>query len=190
MKLTINSPVPEFSLTDLNGQCYNTSEPRNKLIMLAFFRYASCPLCNLRIHELIENYHELSQKMDIVAVFQSPKDKINDYVGKQTIPFTVLPDPECTLYRLYGLESSWLGFLRAWTIKITQVFNAVVKHHYYPGSVEGDLHRIPADFIIDTDNKILTAYYGKDIGDHLPLSEIYSLIKSYETRRQNKVKDN
>ena len=71
--------------------------------------------------------------------------------------------------------------MKAWTIKINQVFDAVLKHHYLPGSVEGEINRIPVDFIIDTENKILHAYYGTHIGDHLPLDEIYKLIEKQET---------
>lgn len=45
------------------------------------------------------------------------------------------------------------------------------------------INRIPADFIIDTDNKIIKAYSGKDIRDHLPLADIFSLVKSHEARQ-------
>ncbi|MCU7833930.1 MAG: redoxin domain-containing protein [gamma proteobacterium symbiont of Taylorina sp.] len=183
MRLKSNELAPTFSATSLNGKDFNLSKPRNKLLLLAFFRYASCPLCNLRIHELIENYHAVKDNLDIIAVFQSPAEKINQYVGKQSISFYVLPDPDKKLYCLYGVESSWFGFAKAWTIKISQVFDAVLKHRYLPGSVEGELNRIPADFIIGIDNKIIRAYYGNDIGDHLPLAEIHQLVKSYEARQ-------
>ena len=33
---------------------------------------------------------------------------------------------------------------------------------------------IPADFLIDEDQKIHRAYYGKDYDDHLSISEILS----------------
>ncbi len=183
MRLSNHTNAPSFSIHNLNGEIFDLSTPRSKLLLLAFFRYASCPLCNLRVHELIKNYQGMKDDLEIVAIFQSPTPKIQQYVGTQDIPFTVLPDPNKILYKLYGVENSWLGFAKAWTLKISQVLNAVIKHKYLPGSVEGEIHRIPADFIIDTDNKILKAYYGKDIGDHLPLDEIHSLIKTYETRQ-------
>jgi len=40
-----------------------------------------------------------------------------------------------------------------------------------------DVALIPADFLIGTDLVIQTAYYGKDIGDHLPIEEIYRFVK-------------
>jgi peroxiredoxin len=183
MRLINNNIAPDFSKSDLDNVIFELSKSRNKLLLLAFFRYASCPLCNLRIHELIKNYHALKDYLDIIAIFQSPSDKIKQYVGKQVIPFPIIPDPEKKLYQLYHVESSWLGFGKAWTIKIAQVFDAVLKHKYLPGTIEGEINRIPADFIIDTDNIIIKAYYGNDIGDHLPLADIFSLVNQHETRQ-------
>jgi len=182
MRLTKNSTAPNFSNLDLDNIAFQLSNPRKKLLLLAFFRYASCPLCNLRVHELIKNYPFLKDRLEIIAVFQSPANKIKQYVGKQAIPFSIIPDPERKLYQLYQVENSWLGFGKAWTIKIAQVFDAVLTHKYLPGSIEGEINRIPADFIIDTDNKIIEAYYGNDIGDHLPLADILSLVKQHEAR--------
>ena len=178
MRLKEEETAPHFCAKDMNGDDFDLAIPRTKPLLIAFFRYASCPLCNLRVHELIENYDELKEKLDIVLIFQSPKDKIEKYVGKQDIPYRLLPNPNKSLYHLYGVESSWLGFAKAWTVKIKQVFVAVLQNRYLPGSVEGEIHRIPADFLVDVDNKILKAFYGKDIGDHLPLKEIDELLSN------------
>jgi len=37
---------------------------------------------------------------------------------------------------------------------------------------DGNMNRIPADFLIDENGKIAIAYYGKNISDHLPLETI------------------
>ena len=130
----------------------------------------------------IENYSRLKDQFEIVAVFQSPAVKIEQYVGQQEIPFRVIPDPDKKLYQLYGVESSWLGFGKAWTVKIGRVFNAVIRHHFIPGSMEGEIHRIPADFMITPNNTILEACYGEDIGDHLPLQQIEDLLHNHEAK--------
>ena len=180
MRLKENQPAPTFETEDTQGERFEMGAPRDRALMLAFFRYASCPLCNLRVHELIENYDRFKDKIEIVLIFQSPKEKIAQYVGKQEIPYRILPDPQKRLYRLYGVESSWLGFAKAWTVEIKRVFDAVIKNGYLPGTVEGEIHRIPADFIIDRDNTILKAFYGKDIGDHLPLDEIDAVLQKVQ----------
>ena len=177
MRLKEKQSAPSFWARDTQGKLFDTNTPREKPLMLAFFRYASCPLCNLRVHELIKHYEQFKEKIEIVLIFQSPKEKIAQYVGRQDIPYRILPDPDKRLYRLYGVESSWIGFAKAWTLEIKRVFEAVIKNGYLPGTVEGEIHRIPADFIINKENKILKAFYGKDIGDHLPIEEIEALTK-------------
>lgn len=177
MRLKERESAPLFRVEDTEAEIFDMYKPKNKPLMLAFFRYASCPLCNLRVHELIENYDKYKDKIEIVLIFQSPKEKIAQYVGRQEIPYCILPDPQKRLYRLYGVESSWLGFAKAWTLEIKRVFEAVIKNGYLPGTVEGEIHRIPADFIISRENKIVKAFYGKDIGDHMPLDEIDAVLQ-------------
>jgi len=38
--------------------------------------------------------------------------------------------------------------------------------------------QLPAEFLIGPDGTIDRAYYGKDIGDHLPIGEIDSWVES------------
>jgi peroxiredoxin len=170
--------APPINTIDLTGNSFSLSHKRTKPLLLAFFRYASCPLCNLRVHELISGYQTFVNHFDIVAVFQSPRDIIKKYVEKQDIPFPTLPDPKRKLYQAYGVENSWGGFFKAWTLKIPMIFESVIQKGFFPGSVEGEFHRIPADFLISADNTIIHAYYGTHIGDHLPISEILKEVKN------------
>lgn len=176
VRLRPNSVTPIIRTNDINGQPFDLSGERSKPLLISFFRYASCPLCNLRVHDLISNYKENSNQFDCVAIFQSPASVIQKYVGQQQIPFPVLPDPERIFYRKYGVESSWLGFLKAWTTKVPTILKAIFMKGFFPGSIQGELHRIPADFLVDTDNRIMIAYYGKDIGDHVPMRDVRRAI--------------
>ena len=182
MRLKKNNVAPYFSAGTIDKGRFDLSTPRSKPTMLAFFRYASCPFCNLRVHELIKNYENLHKNLDIILIFQSPKDKIIKYVIKDSMPYAIIADPDERLYDLYSVEISWLGFAKAMGLRLPQIFKALFKHNFRPGTMEGNIHRIPADIIIDSDNKIIKAHYGKDIGDHLELSEIYKILENYETR--------
>ena len=146
--------------------------------LLSFFRYASCPLCNLRVRELITKYEQFVENgTRILAIFQSPTERITHYVGTQSPPFPIIPDPDLTLYHLYGVESSWRGFARAWTLGIPQVFKAVVANGFLPGTMENHIHSIPADFLINPDGQLIDVYYGRDIGDHMPLDRVFDRSK-------------
>ena len=50
-----------------------------------------------------------------------------------------------------------------------------IKYLKMPG--HGSSTLIPADFLINKDQTIHTAYYGNDISDHIPLRQIELFLK-------------
>jgi peroxiredoxin Q/BCP len=178
MKLRAGQAAPDFQIEDILGTPIALGDYAGKMLMISFYRYASCPLCNLRVHELIQRYPEFhAQGLHLLAIFQSPRESIRQYVGKQETPFPLLADPARTLYRRYGVESSWLGFGKA-LFKLPMVFDAVIKKRFLPGKMENKFAMIPADFLVGPDLKIRRAFYGKDIGDHLPMPDIEDFLVS------------
>ena len=99
-----------------------------------------------------------------------PPERLLETVARAPIPFPLIPDPERALYRLYGVTASWLGYL-AGTLRLRTVRDAF-RRGFYPGKSDGVIAQLPAEFLIGSDLVIERAYYGKDIGDHLPLGEI------------------
>ena len=59
--------------------------------MLSFFRFAACPFCNLRVHELVERFNEFGDDFTIVAVFDSPLDDLVRHTAKHRAPFQFSP---------------------------------------------------------------------------------------------------
>jgi len=173
MRVEEGSKAPIFEVKDLFENKILLENYTNKRLLLSFYRYASCPLCNLRIAQLIQHYDELSSKgLSIIAFFQSPKESIQEYVGKQDVPFAIIPDPERRIYRLYGIESSWFGYIRG-GLSFSMI-KALMSGFMF-GKMEGRKNLLPADFLIE-DLVVKRAYYGKKISDHIPLEEILTLI--------------
>ncbi|MBT3299358.1 MAG: AhpC/TSA family protein [Candidatus Marinimicrobia bacterium] len=173
MRLKQGEVAPSFFIKDIFENEHSTKKYKENKWILSFFRYASCPACNLRIHELTKAYDDLKQNgFNILAVFESPKDSILDYIAKDDLLFPIIPDPERKLYKKYNVESSWVGYLAG----LPTAMKGMLKG-FLPGKMEGDLAMIPADFLIGENGIIHTAYYGKNIGDHLPISEIKSFIE-------------
>ena len=171
MRLKTGDPAPPLTAADFRGQVCHLADYRGHKLLLAFFRYASCPLCNLRISALIQAYPQLhSQGLAIVAVFQSPPERVGQWVGRQAPPFTMVADPDQHLYQRYGVTSSWIGFAKA-GLRLGTMISAGRKG-FLPGPMDGDMHRLPADFLITPEQMIHCAYYGRDPGDHLPLAVI------------------
>ncbi len=72
----------------------------------------------------------------------------------------------------------------AWTVGIKKIIHAVFANKFITGAIEGELQRIPADFLIALDGIIIESYYGKDIGDHLPINQLLNTARSYSARNR------
>lgn len=186
MKLKDGDQARNFEANDLDGNLVRVGD-EDGILLLTFYRYASCPLCNMRVAELRREQPWL-ERMGVrpVAVFQSPEASIRRYVGRQKPWFRIVPDPDQTLYRLYDVTPSWLGAAWSLIVRLPSVLRAVIGKGYWPGAIEGDMHMLPADFLIGPDGRILRAFYGRDIGDHLPLGEIERVLAGDAQRRDAK----
>jgi len=172
MRLHAGQPAPDFLCPDIGGKTIRLRDYRGRYLLLSFYRYASCPFCNLRVHELMQHLPEFNQRgLSQVAVFQSTREGIMGHVGKQRPPFPIIPDPGHNLYRRYGVETSLYGFLLGLTLRTGKALKAMAKG-FLPGRMEGSITLVPADFLIGPEGNILVAYYGKDISDHLPIETI------------------
>lgn len=173
-KLNIGDKAPDFETIDANGDTIKLSNYKGQKVLIAFFRYAGCPVCNFRVHDLIENYESIHSKgYRIIAVYESDNTVLKDYLIETPAPFRVIGDRKLALYKKYAVEKS-LGKM------LGSVFKKQPKEAMKKGNKlfkrkikrDGNLTRLPADFIVDENGIIKVVYYGTNIGDHLPITEI------------------
>jgi peroxiredoxin Q/BCP len=174
MKLLIGQVAPLFTASDMYEQPIVLSEHRGHKVLLSFFRYATCPLCNLRIKHLIDLYPKLKlNDLQILCIFNSSKQNMLENVGSMQPPFPLIPDPDAQIYQQYGVESSKFKAIKGMlNPELYSQFSEAIALKRPSGKREGDNARIPADFLIDESGIIQQAYYGSHIGDHMPLKEI------------------
>jgi peroxiredoxin len=175
--LSEGTAAPDFETENLRGEPLRLSALRGEPVWLAFFRFASCPLCNYRVHEMIERWSMFEGRgFHLVGVFQSPAQRLRDFVATQDPPFTLVADPEMKLYALYGLESSILGAMTP-NVVATGARAATTRGIKLLGVPDGPAMRLPGDYLIDRRGVIRTVYKGKDIADHLPLEVADRFLK-------------
>lgn len=163
--------VGRWLLPNLDGTVFDSDCLRNTRFMLSFFRFAACPFCNLRIHELVERFAEFGDDFTVVAVFDSPLENLRRYADRHRAPFPILADEENVCYRAFGIEHSVGGMLKAAVLRFPSVLDGIFAKGYLPTALQGRLDTLPADFLIDAQGVIRLAYYGRDIGDHLPFAQ-------------------
>src|SRR5258708_30349071 len=107
MKLAVDMKAPDFKTEDVFDNPVSLSAYKGKLLLLSFFRNGACAVCNLQVHKLIQRYPEYRKRgLEIIAIFESPRESILANVTKQNVPFPIIADPGAVLYEIYGVETS------------------------------------------------------------------------------------
>ena len=177
-KVMKSQVAPTFTIKDVYGTTIDLDKLKGKKVMLTLYRNVGCAICNLRFHELQEEgaYFE-SRNLVLLAVYESTAENMLQYLDDQKVYPKMIPDPELTLYRLYGLEKSMGKMMKA-------LFNGGLQKKKEGKNLfhkkikrDGSKTRISADFLIDENGVIKEAYYGKYLGDHLPIETIKQFIQ-------------
>ncbi|GAV19322.1 ahpC/TSA family protein [Mariprofundus micogutta] len=177
MKLYAGDSVVPISLTSIEGEMFSLDALKGQRFMLSFFRFASCPFCNLRMHELVSRIDEFGDSFTIVAVFDSPLDNLQEHATGHAAPFPILADPENIYYYKYGIEHSLAGVFKGMIFRMPTLLKGMLKG-YVPLKIKGSMTTMPADFLVDETGLIRTAYYGSDEGDHLPIEAVKAFATS------------
>ncbi len=172
MTLQIDQPAPDFHAHDIDGVPVSAAQFYGQKWMISFFRFAACPYCNLRVHELSAKTGLFRDKLQVVTVFQSPAETLRRHNVPRRIPFTIIADPEMVLFNLYQGELSTAKFISGHVLHPLEWVQGVVKGAFSGGATLGELRLVPADFLIDEQGIIQQAHYGRDVTDHMPLRNI------------------
>lgn len=174
--LEINSPAPNFTVTDIFQRHINLRDYRGKKVLLAFFRHAGCPFCNMRVHTLQQKEAEWKAKnLEMIFFFESEEKvlKANIFHSKVN-PIPLIADPLQTWYQAYGVESSaFKSTVSHLTSLIPSVIKAKLKGlpvHMMAGNES--INTIPAEFLIDEKGTIKKVYYSKWLNDRMALKLI------------------
>ena len=173
MRLFKGSKIKHIKLPAINGSTFNSRSIEEKPLMVSFFRFASCPFCNLRVNELVKRYAEFGDEFIIIAIFDSPLGNLIRHTKGHHAPFFILADEDNKYYKEYGIEHSVLGVMKGIFGRMPTLLRGIIQQRYLPTIVyKGSLTTMPADFLVDRKGIIQFAYYGKDEGDHLSFDKV------------------
>ncbi|MFL2803505.1 MAG: redoxin domain-containing protein [Dehalococcoidia bacterium] len=178
MKIQTGDMMPEINLPAITGGDFDLSALKGKKIMLTFYRFAQCPFCNLRIHELTKTYDKFGKNFEMVAIFQAPISHLSKTMKRHNAPFTILADTKFNYFIEHSVERSWFKFLKACAMRFPRVAKATSMGFLLTELPHGYMSTIPVDVLIDESGKVQRVLYGKDTGDHIPIKEIIEFSNS------------
>jgi peroxiredoxin len=182
MKLTSNLVAPLFKLKDVYGRTIDLAEYRDKKVLIAFFRHAGCPFCNIRVHNLLKVHPALkAQGLEMIFFFES-KEKVllNSIFHKEISPIPLISDPEKQWYAAYGLEES--GYKAAVSHIQTFVQTAFkasglgLPMHLMAGGES--IKTMPAEFLLAKGLLIREVHYSERLNDRMSVEKIRAFAAS------------
>lgn len=169
--------APPRVLTTMTGETVAVPETGH-LVHLQFRRFAGCPICNLHLRSFVRRNDEIrSAGIHEVVVFHATDEELLKYEAE--LPFAVVGDPEKTLYREFGVESSVRAVAdpRVWPAIARAVGSSMWgtirrRNRMAPVSPTGGSLGLPADFLIASDGRIVAAGYGEHAYDQWSVDEL------------------
>ncbi len=177
--LQIGDQAPNIQAETVYGEDFELQAAlaNGEKIFLAFHRYATCPICNFSLRQFQNGYQELlDQGIRYVPIFHSSKENMQEAYPEEP-PFEIIIDPDMNLYKQYGLKPSISAFLhpKALADGMKALSSMIQPGYKFKLAPEKTLLTKPADFLIDTNQKISHVHYGVSLGDSMTLSEAKAL---------------
>ena len=168
--------APVFDTVALDGTLVSVPAS-GAWTLLSFLRYASCPMCNLRVRELRLRDQELkSAGVTWLAVFHSPSRRLMRYFSTE-VRSHVVADPGRVLYARFDVGYSWWRTLAS--VLVPTFFWRLLKataFGYWGGAIDHSIHSMPADFLVSPTGAIRLVHYGRHIGDHVAVSDVLTAL--------------
>ena len=171
-QIVTGDPAPQFTLPAIDGSTFNMADMKGKRVILTFFRFSTCPLCNMRIRRIVQRWNEFSKDAVMVAVFDAKVGDLQKRMKKHDAPFVVVADETYEQFNKNGVKKSFFKFMWGALRSPLTLLQATLRG-YVPLTLSiSKLSTIPVDILIDEDGKVVEAHYCKDTADHLSLDRM------------------
>ena len=170
--LSSGDKAPHFTLPAIDGSTFNMADMKGKRVILTFFRFSTCPLCNMRMRRIVQRWNEFSKDAVMVAVFDAKVGDLQKRMKKHDAPFVVVADETYEQFNKNGVKKSFFKFMWGAMRSPLTLLQATLRG-YVPLTLSiSKLSTIPVDILIDEDGKVVEAHYCKDTADHLSLDRM------------------
>jgi peroxiredoxin len=171
--------VTDCELVSVTGEQIGVPDPEH-LVHLQFRRFAGCPICNLHLQSIVQRHDEIEAAgIREVVFFHSPASELAKHTAE--LPFATVADPDKRRYRQFGVESSPRSLLHPRTLGAVMRGGALTTLGRFRRPAihqDGGHLGLPADFLVDTNGKVIAAKHGTHAYDQWSVDELLAHARS------------
>ena len=105
-KPTLNSPAPDFTLKDANGDDWRLSNQRGKVVVLLFYPGDETPICTRQMCSVRDRWDDyVATGAEVVGISSDSIESHRKFAEHHNLPLRLLSDSEGAASRLYGARS-------------------------------------------------------------------------------------
>jgi len=105
-KPTINSPAPDFTLPDGDGNQWCLSEQRGKVVVLLFYPGDETPICTKQMCSVRDRWDDYTATgAEVVGISSDSVESHRKFSEHHKLPLRLLSDADANVATLYGARS-------------------------------------------------------------------------------------
>jgi peroxiredoxin Q/BCP len=102
----INSPAPDFTLKDGNGEAWRLSDHLGKVVVLLFYPGDETPVCTRQMCSLRDRWDDyLATGAEVVGISSDSVESHKNFSAHHSLPLRLLSDSDGAVSRLYSARS-------------------------------------------------------------------------------------
>ncbi|MFD2166361.1 peroxiredoxin-like family protein [Thalassotalea euphylliae] len=169
--LGVGATVPEFTLTDVDGNAVTLKDLLDKgPVVMSFYRGVWCPYCNIELKALEAAHHDIKARgATLVAVSMQGAADSRKSKRENKLSFPILTDKAGELANKLGIR--WK--VQDYVIEFKKMFNVVLPNIHG----DGEWHLpMPARYIIDINGKVAYAEVNPDYTQRPEPSDLFPIL--------------
>jgi len=104
--LNLNSPAPEFSLPDGEGNQWRLSDHRGKVVVLLFYPGDETPICTAQLCSVRDRWEDyVATGAEVVGISKDSVESHRKFAEHHELPLRLLSDLNGEISELYGARS-------------------------------------------------------------------------------------
>ena len=105
-KPALNSPAPDFTLKDANGEDWRLSNQRGKVVVLLFYPGDETPICTRQMCSVRDRWDDyVATGAEVVGISSDSIESHRKFAEHHNLPLRLLSDSKGSASKLYGARS-------------------------------------------------------------------------------------